>query len=106
MNLSLQQTDTYLSVNVNEERIDVQNAEEFRKHLLQLIESGTKDVVIDLDNVRFIDSSGLGALVYALREAKLAGGDLKIANVRNQVYAMFKVTRLNKIFDILKLEEG
>ncbi len=106
MNLSLQQADGYMSVNVNEERIDVQNAEEFRNHLIQLIESGTKNVVIDLDSVRFIDSSGLGALVYALREAKLAQGDLKVANLHNQVYAMFKVTRLNKIFDILELKEG
>ncbi len=106
MNLSLKQADGYTSVDVNEERLDVQNAEEFRRHLLQLIQSGTKTVVVDLDNVRFIDSSGLGALVYALREAKLAEADLKVANVHNQVYAMFKVTRLNKIFDILELKES
>ncbi len=106
MNLSLRQTDGYTTVDVNEERIDVQNAEEFRKHLLQLIQSGTKTIIVDLGAVRFVDSSGLGALVYALRESKLAKGDLKVANLHNQVYAMFKVTRLNKIFDIVELEES
>ncbi len=106
MNLSLRQTDGYTAVDVNEERIDVQNAEEFRKHLLQLIQSGMKTVIVDLGSVRFIDSSGLGALVYALRESKLAKGDLKVANLHSQVYAMFKVTRLNKIFDVVELEES
>jgi len=86
---------------VKEERIDIVNAETFKKALLRYIQKGKKVIVLDLGKVAFIDSSGLGALVFGLREARKRGGTLKLCHLQDQVRSIFEITRLNKIFEIL-----
>ncbi len=105
MELSTKKQGVHTTVSIDDTRIDVQNAETFKTYLLNLIAEGKHNLVVDLKQVTFIDSSGLGALVYALREAKMNGGDVKIAHLKSQVQSIFKVTRLNKIFEIVDLPE-
>ena len=105
MKLSAEKQGDRATVSIEDTRIDVQNAEKFKAYLLNLVAAGNHTLVIDLQHVTFIDSSGLGALVYSLREAKINGGDVKIAHLKSQVQSIFKVTRLNKIFEIVDLPE-
>jgi len=105
MELSTEKQGVYTTVSIDDNRIDVQNATQIRTYLLNLIAEGNQNIVVDLRHVTFIDSSGLGALVYALREAKMNGGDVKVSHLKSQVQSMFKVTRLNKIFNIIDLPE-
>lgn len=83
-----------------ENRLDLQVAAEFRAALLQLIETGQHRVVVDLGDVTFIDSSGLGALVSALKTLKMVkrDGDIRLANVQPPVVALLEIIRLHRVF--------
>ena len=81
-------------------RVDLQVAGEFRTTLLQLIDVGHHRLVVDLGDVNFVDSSGLGALVSALRALKqlAGGGDIRLANVQPPVVALLEIIRLHRVF--------
>jgi anti-anti-sigma factor len=53
--------------------------------------------VVDLNDVPFIDSSGLAALISGLKAARTAGGDLRIARPSDQARMLFELTRLDKV---------
>lgn len=69
------------------------------KHLHDLLEKGKKNVVIDLGNVSYISSSGLGILISGLASMKNGGGILKLANISNKVEGLLSITKLNQIFE-------
>jgi anti-sigma B factor antagonist len=81
-------------------RLDLEVAAEFRAALLELIDGGQHHVVVDLAGVNFIDSSGLGALVSALKTLKLLkrAGDIRLANVQPPVVALLEIIRLHRVF--------
>jgi anti-sigma B factor antagonist len=81
-------------------RVDLQVAGEFRTALLQLIEVGHRRLVVDMGDVHFVDSSGLGALVSALKTLKLlkGEGDIRLANVQPPVVALLEIIRLHRVF--------
>jgi anti-sigma B factor antagonist len=85
---------------VREDRLDADNSEELKVELRRLFESGTKDLIIDLKEILFIDSSGLGVLVSGYKNASILHGSLKLSNLQSQVKSMFELTRLHKVFDI------
>ena len=82
------------------DRVDLEVAGEFRAALLQLIEVGHRRLVVDMTDVQFIDSSGLGALVSALKTLKLlkGDGDIRLANVQPPVVALLEIIRLHRVF--------
>ena len=57
-------------------------------------------MVIDLKDVLFIDSSGLGVLVSGYKNASTKHGTLKLSSLQSQVKSMFELTRLHRVFDI------
>jgi anti-sigma B factor antagonist len=81
-------------------RIDLQVAGEFRTVLLQLVEAGRHRLVVDMSNVHFVDSSGLGALVSALKALRLlkGDGDIRLANVQPPVMNLLEIIRLHRVF--------
>ena len=81
-------------------RVDLQVAGEFRAALLQAIDDGHRRLVVDMRDVDFVDSSGLGALVSALKSIKaLKGdGDIRLANVQPPVVALLEIIRLHRVF--------
>lgn len=87
---------------VKEDRLDANNSEELKMELRRLFDSGTKDLVIDLKEVLFIDSSGLGVLVSGYKNASTSHGTLKLSNLQSQVKSMFELTRLHRVFDIFR----
>lgn len=82
------------------ERLDIAVASDFRNALIELIENGRRNLVVDLKSVSFIDSSGLGALVSALKTLKANGGhgDVRLAEVQEPVVALLEIIRLNRVF--------
>ena len=72
----------------------------FRDRVKALIADGRTRLVVDLGQVKFIDSFGLGSLVSALRVVRSANGDLKLAHVPSSVESVLRLTRLNTVFDI------
>ena len=81
-------------------RLDAEVAGQLRAALLDRITRGDRRIVLDLLAVDFIDSSGLGALVSALRQLKQLdrGGDLRLAAVQPPVAAVLEIIRLNRVF--------
>ena len=64
-----------------------------------LVEKGTTRVVIDLEGVEFMNSSGLGLLIGGATTMKNAGGGLKIANASVKILALLKMTKLTTLFE-------
>ena len=81
------------------DRIDIESALRFRSELLELVKSRRR-VVLDLAAVEFIDSSGLGALVSALKAARTGGGELRLAALRPNVRQLLEIMRLDRVFSL------
>lgn len=81
------------------EELDASNTSELKHDMAPVLEANTK-VVIDLSRLRFVDSSGLGALLSCLRQLSAKGGDLKLSGMQKQVRAVFELVRMHRIFDI------
>lgn len=100
MNLKLEENGNVVVVVVKEERLDAHNSEYLKQELGKLFQEGKNSVVVDLKEVRFIDSSGLGALVSGFKNASSRQASLKLSSLQNQVKSMFELTRLHRVFDI------
>jgi anti-sigma B factor antagonist len=100
MNLSLEKINGYSVLAIQDERIDAHSSGELKEYLLEMIEGGEKRIIVDLGHVRFIDSSGLGALLSGNKNILTKSGTLALVNIQQQVLSMFELTRLNRVFDI------
>lgn len=74
----------------------------FKDKLKNLIVDGRSRVVVDLGNVGFVDSQGLGALISGLKVLRHEQGMLKLANISEPVEAVLRITRLLRVFDVHK----
>ncbi len=81
-------------------RLDASSAKDFKERVNALVKAENHKIVIDMEGVDFIDSSGLGSLVSSLRSVNKAGGDIKISSLQKQVRAIFELTRLHRVFGI------
>lgn len=101
MNLDHTITDGVLVVTLLGEQLDAQQAPEFKEQVLDLIQEGNHlKVVLDMTQLQFIDSSGLGSLLSALRQVNTGGGDLRLAHLSPPVRTMFEIVRMHKLFEI------
>ena len=80
--------------------VDVATAPALRERLGELVEGGTSRLVIDLEDVGFIDSTGLGVLVGALRRARTADGDVRLVCTNPRILKVFQATGLHEVFTI------
>jgi anti-sigma B factor antagonist len=72
---------------------------EISNTLYGLLDKGKKNVVVDLGDLGFVNSSGLGILISGLTSMRKNGGDLKLANVSNKIEGLLSITKLNQIFE-------
>jgi anti-sigma B factor antagonist len=86
------------------DELDASNAGEFKRDIAPTLEANTH-LVIDLSRLRFMDSSGLGAMLSCLRQVSAKGGDLKLCGMSKQVRATFELVRMHRIFDIFLTRE-
>lgn len=88
------------------ERLDAHNSDLVKGKIRDVFESGAKDVVVDMSEVRFIDSSGLGAMVSGFKNAISHHGRLVLSGLQAQPRSMFDLTRLTRVFDIYENAEA
>lgn len=100
MNLQIDDKGGAVLMLVQEERLDAHNSGELKTQMLKLFEDGKSNLVVDLSDVRFVDSSGLGALVSGFKNASSRNGSLKLSGLQMQVKSMFELTRLHRVFEI------
>ena len=81
------------------EELDASNVAEFKRDMAPILEA-QKELVLDLRRLRFVDSSGMGAILSCLRQLSAKGGDLKLCGMNRQVRSVFELVRMHRIFDI------
>jgi anti-sigma B factor antagonist len=99
MNLMTEKIGNVTVVVLPGEQLDASNAKEFKRDVAPLLE-GQGKVVFDLAELRFVDSSGLGAFLSSLTQLNASGGDLKLCGMTRPVRVLFELVRMHKIFDI------
>jgi anti-sigma B factor antagonist len=78
--------------------VDVYTASLLRERLIEVIDAGAGSVVVDLRRVDFLDSTGLGVLVGALKRLRMSGGDLALVCDSEKLLKIFKITALDRVF--------
>jgi len=86
------------------DELDASNSSEFKRDIAPVLQSQNK-LVLDLGQLRFVDSSGLGAMLSCLRQLSAKGGDLKLCAMSKQVRGLFELVRMHRIFDIYDTRE-
>ena len=80
--------------------VDVYTAPKLREEIHRRLDQGETRVVADLTNVAYMDSSGLGVLIGALKRSREEGGDLIVAAPNPRISRILDVTGLSKIFNV------
>lgn len=88
-----------LVIELREDNLDASNVREFRDAVQSLIQDRTR-VVLDMAGVKFVDSSGLGALISCLRQVNGRRGDLRLCEMSRTVRALFELMRMHRVFNI------
>jgi anti-sigma B factor antagonist len=97
MNITEELQGDVLILRVSEGRLDAAKAPALRDALLQQIDAGHSQIVLDLSATEFMDSSGLGALVSAVKRMG-SRGTLAIAGAQGAVTRLFTLTRMDRVF--------
>lgn len=85
--------------------LDAAQSQAFRQEIAEILEDGTKVVLVDLKNVTFMDSSGLGALVLAFKTLRAANSKLVLCSINEQIRILFELTGMDKVFEIFANED-
>lgn len=75
-----------------------------REKIKQLVAEGKKKIVLNMDNITFIDSAGLGTLVAAHHSAKAQGASLRLCHLGTKFQEVLQITKLMTIFDVSNTE--
>ena len=104
MEIAVDTIDTVAVATIPVDELDASNAGEFRRDIAAVLQASTK-LVLDLSRLRFVDSSGLGAMLSCLRQLSAKNGDLKLCGMSKQVRGLFELVRMHRIFDIYGTKE-
>jgi anti-sigma B factor antagonist len=80
--------------------LDVASAPTLRERLIDLVSGGSHMLVLDLEGLDFLDSTGLGAIISALKRARTNGGDLRLVCTQSRIRRLFEITALDKAFPL------
>ena len=80
--------------------LDMATVDAVRRTLASLIDRGQSRLLMDLGGVGYIDSTGMGALVAAMKQARAAGGDVRLCALQDDVRSIFDLTRLSRAMSI------
>lgn len=99
MLLQAKEIDGITLVTINDQRLDANVAGEFKEQLGELIRRGHSVIALGMSQVRFIDSSGLGAIVTCLKQLGTKG-QIVVYDAGDSVRKLFSLTRMDKVFTL------
>ena len=105
MQLQTEITNSVLIIRAPALDLDASNAEEFKGSAASLVDGHSK-VVLNLHDVGFMDSAGLGAVISVYRRVKMDGGEFRVFGLSPEVSALFDLVRMQRLFDIHKDKES
>ncbi len=85
--------------------LDGTQAVKFRQEISQLVQEGVEIIIVDFKDITFMDSSGLGALVLALKTVRSTGGRLFLCSINDQIKMLFELTSMDRVFEIFTSRE-
>jgi len=80
--------------------IDVYTAPKLRERIVSLVESGSYQLIVDMESVEFLDSTGLGVLVGGLKRVRAHEGFIDLVCTQSRILRIFRITGLNRVFSI------
>ena len=86
--------------------IDIATAPRVRERLYAMLAEGRDKLIVDLDDVGFLDSTGLGVLVGVLKRVRTQGGELRLVCTQPRIVKVFEITRLDSAFAIFDSIDG
>lgn len=94
----------YTAIKLLEEKLDSRIAPDLKSELVNLNAQGIRNILLNLDEVKYVDSSGLSAILTANRLCSTAGGMLAISNIKPHVEKLVKISHLDSVLNILPTE--
>ncbi len=85
--------------------VDLYNVSELKKSLFSITDGGSKSVIVDMKNVNYMDSSGIGALVAGQKKMRAHGGTFALLSIHDDVLNILKLATLDKFFKIYEDED-
>lgn len=105
MKLSVRKTDSVAILDVSGKLMGGPDADVFKEAIRNLLDEGYKNVVINMSQVPFINSTGLGILISAYTTLRKEDGILKLTNVTERIDSLLMITKLGTIFETYSSED-
>ncbi len=107
MEFKIEKLENYTLIQVNEEKLDTHIAPTLKSELVLVSGNGEKNILLDLGNVRYCDSSGLSAILVANRLCKNANGIFVLTGLNEAVERLITISQLDTVLNISNtVEEG
>jgi anti-sigma B factor antagonist len=106
LGLEIDDTRTPYTVLAVKGEVDVYTAPRLREKLVELVSQGRTRIIVDLEGVEFLDSTGLGVLVGGLKRLRSNDGDLGLVCTQSRILKVFEITGLTKVFAIFDSVEA
>jgi anti-sigma B factor antagonist len=100
LGLDVEERDGFAVLSVRGE-VDVYTAPRFRERLIELVSEGKHKIIVDLEGVDFLDSTGLGTIISALKRARTHGGDMRLVCTQPRIKRLFEITGLDKAVPLM-----
>ena len=104
MSFDVQKKDGITVIDVKGQLI-VGNRQELKQRVLDELETGARRFLVDFSGTGYIDSSGLGVLVSLSKKIREQGGELRLANLNDDLRTLFELTKLDTLFHIASNRE-
>lgn len=107
MKYSIDKKEKYCLMKLEEEKLNTLNAPKLKSELVLLNAEGQRNLVLDLSNVKFVDSSGLSAILIGNRLCKNANGTFVLAVLQESVLKLIKISQLDTLLNMMPtVQEG
>ena len=107
MEFNIEKKESYTIIQVLEEKLDTHIAPTLKSELVLISGNGEKNIILDLGNVRYCDSSGLSAILVANRLCKNSNGTFVLTGLNEAVERLITISQLDTVLNITNnVEEG
>lgn len=83
-----------------------EDSTQFRQFIRQLVQNGEKSVLLNLENITYVDSSGLGEIVAGFTSLEKVGGTMKLINLNSRISELMMITKLLTVFEVFDSEKA
>ncbi|MDD3147671.1 MAG: STAS domain-containing protein [Candidatus Riflebacteria bacterium] len=104
--IDIRQKSNSITLVVLRGEIGTDTVNQFKEKMDAIVNEGRKRLIMDFQDVSYLNSMGLGVVAATLKKVKKDKGDLKLINLSPAVQELFELTRLTKVFEICESEES